>query len=67
MIAASAVGLFVIPTLYVIFQSLREWTSAQLGSGAMAGPGSLTGRLTGAVGGLAARLRRRAKERPGVP
>jgi hydrophobic/amphiphilic exporter-1 (mainly G- bacteria), HAE1 family len=67
MIAASAVGLFVIPTLYVIFQSLREWTSAQFGSGAKAGPGSPTGRLTGAFGGLAARLRRRAKERPGMP
>jgi hypothetical protein len=65
MIAASAVGLFVIPTLYVIFQSLREWTSAQLGSGAKAHSGP--GWLTGAVGGFAARLRRRhTKPRPGV-
>ena len=29
MIAASAIGLFVIPTLYVTFQGLREWTSAR--------------------------------------
>ena len=29
MIAASAIGLFVIPMLYVTFQSLRERTSAQ--------------------------------------
>jgi hypothetical protein len=65
MIAASAVGLFVIPTLYVIFQSLREWTSARFGSGAKAHPGP--GWLTGAVGGFAARLRRRhTKPRPGV-
>ena len=28
MIAASAIGLFVIPMLYVIFQSLRERSSA---------------------------------------
>jgi HAE1 family hydrophobic/amphiphilic exporter-1 len=26
MLAASAVGIFVIPMLYVVFQSLREWT-----------------------------------------
>jgi hydrophobe/amphiphile efflux-1 (HAE1) family protein len=30
MIAASAIGLFVIPMLYVTFQSLREWTSARV-------------------------------------
>jgi hypothetical protein len=29
MIAASAVGLFVIPMLYVIFQSVRERSSAR--------------------------------------
>jgi len=28
MIAASAVGIFVIPMLYVTFQSMREWSSA---------------------------------------
>jgi len=31
MIAASAIGLFVIPMLYVTFQTLREWTSARFG------------------------------------
>jgi hypothetical protein len=30
MIAASAVGIFVIPMLYVTFQTLRERTSARL-------------------------------------
>jgi hydrophobic/amphiphilic exporter-1 (mainly G- bacteria), HAE1 family len=29
MIAASGIGLFVIPMLYVTFQSIREWTSAR--------------------------------------
>lgn len=29
MIAASAIGLFVIPTLYVVFQTIRERSSAR--------------------------------------
>ena len=31
MIAASAIGIFLIPMLYVTFQSLREWTRARFG------------------------------------
>jgi Cu/Ag efflux pump CusA len=38
MIAASGVGLFVIPMLYVTFQSLRERTSARFRRRAMARP-----------------------------
>jgi multidrug efflux pump subunit AcrB len=30
MLAASALGVFLIPMLYVTFQSLREWTKARL-------------------------------------
>jgi hydrophobe/amphiphile efflux-1 (HAE1) family protein len=33
MIAASAVGIFLIPMLYVTFQGLREWTSRRFGTG----------------------------------
>jgi multidrug efflux pump subunit AcrB len=29
MIAASAIGIFMIPMLYVTFQSMREWTKAR--------------------------------------
>ena len=31
MIAASAIGIFLIPMLYVTFQSMREWTKVRLG------------------------------------
>ncbi len=30
MIAASAIGIFLIPMLYVVFQSMREWAKARL-------------------------------------
>ena len=33
MIAASAVGIFIIPSLYVIAQTSREWVHRALGSG----------------------------------
>jgi hydrophobe/amphiphile efflux-1 (HAE1) family protein len=39
MIAASGIGLFAIPMLYVTFQGLREWTSARLRRGTRARPG----------------------------
>ena len=31
MLAASLVGIFLIPMLYVVFQTVREWTKARLG------------------------------------
>jgi multidrug efflux pump subunit AcrB len=39
MIAASAIGIFLIPMLYVTFQSLREATSRRFGGRAEAAPG----------------------------
>ncbi len=33
MIAASAIGIFMIPMLYVVFQTMREWIKARLGFG----------------------------------
>jgi multidrug efflux pump subunit AcrB len=38
MIAASGIGLFAIPMLYVTFQGLREWTSARIRRGTRARP-----------------------------
>ena len=32
MIVASSIGVFLIPMLYVVFQSVREWTKRRLGS-----------------------------------
>ena len=32
MLAASLFGIFLIPVLYVVFQHLREWVKARLGS-----------------------------------
>jgi multidrug efflux pump subunit AcrB len=37
MIAAALVGIFVIPALYVVFQTMREWVKARVG-GATATP-----------------------------
>jgi hypothetical protein len=33
MLAASSVGIFLIPMLYVTFQTMREWTHNHFGSG----------------------------------
>jgi len=38
MIAASTIGIFMIPMLYVSFQSMREWAKAMLGMGPAAKP-----------------------------
>lgn len=35
MIAATAVGLFLIPMLYVVFENMREWTHRQFGAARM--------------------------------
>ena len=32
MLAASLLGIFLIPVLYVVFQHLREWVKARFGS-----------------------------------
>ena len=43
MLAASLVGIFMIPMLYVVFQTLREWVKRKIGfespTGAAPGPG----------------------------
>ncbi len=31
MLAAALVGIFVIPSLYVVFQTMREWVKARVG------------------------------------
>ena len=31
MIGSSTIGIFLIPTLYVVFQSLREWSPSRFG------------------------------------
>jgi hypothetical protein len=41
MIAASTIGIFLIPMLYVVFQNLREWSHDRLG-----GKGPASGRVT---------------------
>jgi hypothetical protein len=33
MLGASAVGIFLIPMLYVVFQRMREWVKAKVGRG----------------------------------
>ncbi|WP_191059540.1 efflux RND transporter permease subunit [Geminicoccus harenae] len=38
MIAASSIGLFLIPMLYVVFQHMREWTHRRFGSTSAARP-----------------------------
>jgi multidrug efflux pump subunit AcrB len=38
MIGASAIGIFLIPMLYVIFQTIREWTKARFGGKRAAEP-----------------------------
>ncbi|MFC7608992.1 hypothetical protein [Teichococcus aestuarii] len=39
MIAASTIGIFLIPMLYVVFQRMREATHRRLGRGQHAGTG----------------------------
>jgi multidrug efflux pump subunit AcrB len=38
MIGASAIGIFLIPMLYVVFQTMREWTKARFGGKKAAAP-----------------------------
>lgn len=38
MLAASSIGIFLIPMLYVVFQNMREWTKARFGGKAKATP-----------------------------
>jgi hydrophobe/amphiphile efflux-1 (HAE1) family protein len=38
MLAASLVGIFMIPMLYVVFQTIREWVKRKLGAGHTNGP-----------------------------
>jgi hypothetical protein len=40
MLAAAAVGIFVIPALYVVFQTLRERVKGRRGSGGTGGHGT---------------------------
>ncbi len=44
MIAASAIGIFMIPMLYVVFQGFREWAKRRLGAGPAVAPAPHHGR-----------------------
>jgi hypothetical protein len=60
MLAASSVGIFVIPMLYVVFQRLREKTQRK--NKGRTGASYATGQVIGTQERLASRLRHIAKD-----